>query len=312
MALIDTSEGRSEFAIVIFVDIRGFSHFSTNHDSIETAVFMKRFFQILLERYFNEANYVKPTGDGLLIIYNYSEKTLRAISEVALSSVLKLIMDYDSLFVDDEMVNFSVPEKIGVGITRGTVCCLYSGKTIIDYSGKVLNLSARLMDMARPSGIVIDGQYQMKTIPEEMQELFSEDNVYVRGIQEDTPLKIFFLKSQTVIGENLKYPIKEEPLEESKVSIKFSEFEKLSGTFSVDLEKEPKTGKPIKGEVSYPHPTLEGYSQTHKLEGVIFNKTANKLKATVDIATVIALVKSDILDPEHKITLRIEYTPKQR
>jgi hypothetical protein len=40
---LEHAEGRSEFVISVICDIRGFSNFSTCHESPDTAMFIKRF-----------------------------------------------------------------------------------------------------------------------------------------------------------------------------------------------------------------------------------------------------------------------------
>ena len=74
--------------------------------------------------------------------------------------------DFPTMFTDDPMINFATPTNLGFGIARGTACCLFSGKRILDYSGQLLNLAARLNDLARPKGLVIDGAYQKDGPPE--------------------------------------------------------------------------------------------------------------------------------------------------
>src|SRR5947207_7860116 len=180
-ALVD-AQGRSEFVIVVVADIRGFSKFSTTNESPNIAMFIKRFYLQLINKYFKEANFVKPTGDGLLMTFPYSERNLLAVSENVISSCLACLNDFPSICENDAMINFSVPQAIGFGIARGTACCLYSGDQTLDYSGHLLNLASRLNDLARPSGIIIDGKYLKPVIPAEQRDKFKEQQVYIRSI----------------------------------------------------------------------------------------------------------------------------------
>jgi len=70
------------------------------------------------------------------------------------------------------MTNFPTPDKIGIGITRGSVCCIMSGSKILDYSGRNLNLASRLMEMARPSGIVFDESFGLDLLSDEKKVFF--------------------------------------------------------------------------------------------------------------------------------------------
>ena len=149
------AQGRSEFVIVVVLDIRGFSRFSTRHESPDIAMFIKRFYLRLIKDYFPNAAFVKPTGDGLLMTFIYNENTLNEVAKQVIETCLKVLDDFPTLCKDDPMINFRVPDALGIGIARGTACCLFSGEETLDYSGHLLNLASRLNDLARPSGIVI-------------------------------------------------------------------------------------------------------------------------------------------------------------
>src|SRR5882724_5082780 len=159
------AQGRSEFVIVVVADIRGFSAFSTVNESPNIAMFIKRFYLQLINKYFMTANFVKATGDGLLMTFPYSETDLPEVSETVITSCLSCLKDFPNICSNDPMINFTIPQEIGFGIARGTACCLYSGDEILDYSGHLLNLASRLNDLARPNGIVIDGAFLQSMIP---------------------------------------------------------------------------------------------------------------------------------------------------
>ena len=111
-------------------------------------MYVKRLYLELLEKYFPTASFSKPTGDGLLLIFPYDEHTLKAVCNQVVDSCLKCHAEFSQICAGDPMLNFELPGAIGFGIARGPACCLYSGKQIIDYSGHLLNLSARLNDRA--------------------------------------------------------------------------------------------------------------------------------------------------------------------
>jgi hypothetical protein len=93
-----------------------------------------------------------------------------------------------------------VPKECGIGISRGTVCRLKSGGQTLDYSGHVLNLAARLMDFARPSGVVMHASLA-NMIPHEFKDDFEPASVYVRGITEHQPMPVYVLKGVTAIPQ---------------------------------------------------------------------------------------------------------------
>src|SRR5437870_1245910 len=104
------AQGRSEFIIVVVADIRGFSAFSTINESPNIAMFIKRFYLQLINKYFKSANFVKPTGDGLLMTFSYSETDLLKVSETVVSSCLACLNDFPSICSNDPMINFPVPQ----------------------------------------------------------------------------------------------------------------------------------------------------------------------------------------------------------
>jgi class 3 adenylate cyclase len=190
-----SAEGRSEFVIVVVADIRGFSALSTVNESPNIAMFIKRFYLQLINHYFSNATFVKPTGDGLLMTFRYTENNLVEAAEAVLTSCVQLLQEFPTICSDDPMINFAVPQSIGFGVARGTACCLHSGDEILDYSGHLLNLAARLNDLARPSGIVVDGQFLQAVIPESLRENFKDEQVFVRSIAEDTQYESFTLRT---------------------------------------------------------------------------------------------------------------------
>src|SRR6185369_4950620 len=134
----------------------------------------------LINDYFKTANFVKPTGDGLLMTFQYTETSLLNVSKTVINACISCLADFPTICKKDPMINFDTPQAIGFGVARGTACCLYSGEDILDYSGHLLNLASRLNDLARPSGIVIDGGFQHNVIPISARSLFKEQSVYVR------------------------------------------------------------------------------------------------------------------------------------
>jgi hypothetical protein len=170
-------------------------------------MFIKRFHLQLINKYFKEANFVKPTGDGLLMTFPYSETNLLKVSERVLGACLACLNDFPTICDNDPMINFSVPQAIGFGIARGTACCFYSGEQILDYSGHLLNLASRLNDLARPSGIVIDGDYLTSIIPESQREMFKTQEVYLRSIAEETPKAVIILDEYVQVPEHALTPL---------------------------------------------------------------------------------------------------------
>ena len=204
---LEDAKGESQRVIVVFIDIRGFSEFSQQCESVDVAAFIRKVYMKVIDKYFPFASFYKSTGDGLLFTIPWEEKNLEEMSRKVIESCIKCHSEFGTLCDDEPSINFEVPDKIGIGVGRGSACCLVSGETVIDYSGRLLNLTARLNELARPSGIIIDGAFVIDLLTEEQQKIFEEDNVYLDGIAEDEPIQIYFTNEFTTIPKRNRQPI---------------------------------------------------------------------------------------------------------
>ena len=100
--LLPEAQGESGFVISVFVDIRGFSAFSQATESPDTAMYIKRVYQRLIDEYFPFASFYKPTGDGLLLIVPYSESSLAETSMKTLTGALNCHEQFSTLCTDDQ------------------------------------------------------------------------------------------------------------------------------------------------------------------------------------------------------------------
>ncbi len=308
--LLEKADGRSEFAIVVVCDIRGFSEFSTVHESPDTAMFIKRFYLKLIDDYFPTAQFVKPTGDGLLIIYRYTEDNLNDISKDILGACLNCINDFQKLFKEDPMINFETPKNIGFGISRGPVCCLFSGKQIIDYSGRLLNLASRLMDLARPKGIVIDGNYLIDVVPEDLRGRFKDYNAYIRSIAEETPHLIYYLSPEVELPDYCLHPIKKYDWKEEVKDILAGDLLKLSGNYGFHLKKKALYTSKIKTGLKYPHPNVKGYTRTSYLNDFKYKEDASGPHILIDVKGAIKIIEENKVKPHTKVQFVIDYIAK--
>ncbi len=236
--LIDEAVGQSEFVVVVNVDVRGFSSFSKTVESPNAAMFIKRVYKKIIDNYFPNAIFFKPTGDGLLLLIPYDEKSLKSVANEVVETSLKLVDDFRDFCKDDPMINFSVPDLIGIGVSRGSACRLTSKKTILDYSGSVLNLASRLMDIARPSGVVFDSAFGIDLLSPELSSKFATDEIYVKGIAESEPVPIFFTSDKTVIQPINKNPINKANWQVETIETNFKEIKTIE-RFRYKLKSEP-------------------------------------------------------------------------
>lgn len=190
--LLPTAQAQSCQVVATFLDIRGFSKFSAGGESFDSALYLRSVFATILSEFFPDANYFKPTGDGLMIIHELPTTTeeVRQLLASILSRCLRLVEEFSEITRDDIMVNFAVPDKLGVGIARGSVTRLVSKGIVLDYTGRCLNLAARLMDKARPSGVIFADLHANSLIRQDLSDSFSEDLVCIRGIADQEPMPI--------------------------------------------------------------------------------------------------------------------------
>lgn len=311
---LEQSRGQSEYVIAVVVDIRGFSSFSTTHQAPDVGTFIAKFYTALLKRYFSKAVYVKPTGDGLLIIFPFTENTLNSDSEEIVSNCIKAVHEYPQLLTEDPMITFPMPGEIGIGIARGTAFSLFSGKEIIDYSGPVLNLATRLNDFARPKGVVVDGAFKLeKTISDDLRAQFvKNEKVYIRGIAESNPTSIWHSKDVILNGE-VSIPITTENWEKFEKMLAYADIKKLKvDNYYLTLPKVPQSQGKIKVALSYKSPDLANHLRSKALKIVEYENDANGPKVTISAKDMQDKLKDQKLKSSDVITITIQFVAKLR
>lgn len=309
-ALAD-AEGRSEFVIVVFVDIRGFSKFSQMHESPDMAMLIKRFYVQLIDEYYTKASFFKPTGDGLLIVYPYNERTLESVANDVVTTTLRCLQEFPSMLQGDPMINFETPENLGFGIARGTACRLHSGKTLIDYSGHLLNLAARLMELARPSGIVIDGSFGEGFIPEAHRDEFEQTEVYLRSLAEKEPVEIFFHSESVKLEEAALRPLKGKNWKTHKKTFKVTELSKIGDKFIVALPDHVSDVNDV--SVMLTHPMMhrgrvvEGYNSNSSFKKFEVVSDPDVTKIRLDLKSVRDTLATRKVPRTRNVTFKITY-----
>ena len=172
-------------------------------------------------------------------------------------------------------------------MARGTACCLHSGNTIIDYSGHLLNLAARLTELARPSGIVIDAAFQKGIIPPDYRNRFEDAEVYIRSIAESTAIPVFILEDSVKLPKQALEPIEAKRWMAHRRNFKVPELRKLGQLFRISLPSKADKHEPLK--VRFQHPMMRG---GHVVQGY---STINEFaKYTVDYAHDNTIVVADL------------------
>lgn len=207
---LENVRGESQRAIVVVADIRGFSQFSRVNDSVDVATYISKAYLKLIDSFSTVTSdfFFKPTGDGLLMVFPFDEWTLQTTLEEVVTKCVACHETFGALLADEPVINYDVPRLIGFGISRGSACALTAVQSdkryILDYSGYKLNMASRLQDLARPSGVVVEGSSDVRMLSKELRNRFRPVNVYVRSVAEITPIEVQVLDSVVVPPHYLK------------------------------------------------------------------------------------------------------------
>lgn len=202
--LLGSARAESCQVVATFLDIRGFSTFSAQGESFDSALYLRSVFTTILSAHFDDTVFFKPTGDGLLLIHELPSNALEVPAMISsiLSRAVILVAKFGQITADDYMINFPVPQKLGVGVARGSATRLISDGGVLDYTGRCLNLAARLMDKARPSGVVFADIHATQLMMPEIAPLFTADEVCIRGISEQVPIPIVISKDVEIAASD--------------------------------------------------------------------------------------------------------------
>jgi class 3 adenylate cyclase len=251
--LLGSARAESCQVVSTFLDIRGFSTFTAHGESFDTALYLRSAFSTVLSVHFPDATFFKPTGDGLLIIHELpanAQQVPQIVSSI-LSRCVSLVATFGQITANDYMINFPVPQQLGVGVARGSVTRLMSDVGVLDYIGRCLNLAARLMDKARPSGVVFADQHARELMDPQLATLFTDDHVCIRGISEQQPMPI-------LISHSVEIPRSDrEPIAEAdhvwgdERTLSLDEIRK-SSSYAFYLPRPPRSYERVGVHVQYP------------------------------------------------------------
>lgn len=239
----------------------------------------------LIDSYFGFASFYKSTGDGLLFTIPFDEKNLEETCQRVIASCIASHSEFANICNGDPMITYEVPGKIGIGVARGTACCLKSGETLIDYSGRLLNLASRLTGLARPSGIVIDGKFGINLLSDEQQSNFKETNVYLDGIAEAEPIQVYLTKEFTIIPRHNRQPIAAKRWQHVSDIKPYRDLLKLT-KFRYSLKSEPLSPDYVKVTIEHPKvlggKTQKGYASIFDFAGFTYGVEAGEPVVWVD------------------------------
>jgi len=211
------------------------------------------------------------------------------------------------------MINFDVPRAMGFGVARGPACCLVSGDVVLDYSGHLLNLTSRLTDLARPSGILIDGQFGLDLLPDDQQERFESAEVYLRSVAEDTPRTVYVLKDVVELSEASRRPLRLEQWERIEEGKTVREWGQATPRYGVDLEKKLKRDDGIQVQMVYP-----AFKGGKRLPGLLtyspaefhYALRANRPEVVLHVDSMVAYLRKNGVPWAATANVIIDYVPE--
>jgi len=313
---LETATGRSEFVIAASIDIRGFSSFSMSVESSELAMFLKTVYRKIINEYFPKACFFKPTGDGLLIVTAYTQENLKKVVANTISASLELLRDFSS-FCDREPTMYfksRVPRKLGIGLSRGVVLRLVSDDKTLDYSGRALNLASRLMDLARPSGIVFDANFGIELLSDELKQHFSKDSIYLHGIAETEPIEIYYTKDLTQISLLNMQPLEKIKWKVVAIDRKLKQIRNLARVLAYGLPSEPKDADKIRISASIPSVKdgrrIRGVTETVPLSKFAYQLKAGKPEVQIKFDALAEILERRGVKDNWKVKIEIMYPEK--
>jgi class 3 adenylate cyclase len=250
-SLLSSAEGQNEWVVAVNADIRGFSSVMSG-DPAQTALYLRAVYGRMLDDYFQSRSFFKPTGDGLMIVVPFkpSEDELAAATRSVVDDALHLHDEFGSIVDGDRLIKFPSPSSIGVGLSVGSVSRLVAGKLTLDYTGRPLNIATRLMDLARPSGVVLDASLDFDALDAETRERFSSARVWVKGGPE-SGVDVLYTAEPTRIPERHRKPtLAPVPFTEPQRKITRQTAQHRGTSWSIPLTHEPSDRSEIELVVS--------------------------------------------------------------
>lgn len=171
--------------IVLFADIRGFTRWSEGIEAFQYIDgFIGKFYKILDEHF--PDTYLKKLGDGAMIVKKIERDVTSDLVVGILAENLDKIKHVEDEFselcnVFSELRGYRTELRLGWGLVRGVVKTLDDDG---DFIGANINKCARLCDIARPFGIVIEKD-DFPNLPQSSQYNFVKQIRKLEGIVDD-------------------------------------------------------------------------------------------------------------------------------
>jgi hypothetical protein len=161
------------------------------------------------------------------------------------------------------------------------------------------------MDLARPAGIVMHASLA-NMIPTNFLELFEISSVYARGIDENQPVPVYFLKGATLIPESATSP---PPMPWGEKSTKWTvaDVKKLPGRYIIDVPNVVKKTKDV--SIRFYNPgSFKGLRQINYVTQFVVRKVAGQTEIVMETKALKSAVEK--LGDDNKVELEVKYRQK--
>jgi class 3 adenylate cyclase len=311
-AALPTASGSLARVLAVFLDIRGFSSFFREVEAPEVAAYLRCLFQRILDNYFVSPDFFKLTGDGMMLILEYPEfpvERLRQLTNETVRTALRLVEDFPQLCSDDPNVYFEArPSGLGVGVARGSSYRLDSNGSILDYSGRPLNLAQRLMELARPDGVVLEHSVAAN-LEADLAQQFASANVYVRGGYEDTPLRVYYVKARTSIPPNNTRPLDKRNWQRVVSKTTWGEVKGWEPLYRIDLPSAPRNPDEITVSVEFPKkiPTWKQGKRGYVFQGFTHLQVGKDHLIELRVSELVSTLNKEKLTRKWPLRIQIDY-----
>lgn len=194
-------------AIIIFVDIRGFTHWSESTETTDFAPsFVEAFMKTIKEKITHSI--VKGLGDGAMIVKEIhtdpNEESIMNDFSKLLLGIAEVENDFKSLCLKMSRIHGHKTDlRLGWGVVRGSVK-KFGHEGYWDYLGSNINKCARLCGIARPFGVVIDRE-DFWDIPKDSSFKFLGQTHRLPGLKSDVKVWVTNeISSQFIPREKLR------------------------------------------------------------------------------------------------------------
>lgn len=172
-------------------------------------------------------------------------------------------------------------------------------------------MAARLNDLARPKGIVIDGNYMADVIPENLRPRFKTQEVYVRSIAERAPMNVFYSKSDVSIPDYALYPIADDAWKLVSFAHTVAEVRKMrSQMHRLRLPSGPVSPDKLVVDLVWQDLKVPTVEKTVAITDLDCQKDARGYVVGFPLQDVLHIIKSSRLPGPTPLEFRVQYVPK--